>query len=268
MAWKHRISNAGTSALSWGSSGAGIGSLFGPQAAAIGGGIGATLGLLKGLLSDTELQELADQWARGEVDPQTQMRIKQMVADRFASLRRTQGGRLARSGVRDSSIAERLMAETDAGERETLTNALTDQSMAFRRMGLNLKAQQQAQQGEVIGGSVDNIMGLISGFKADERYAQERADLQGFRSELLGLMEGGGTTLNPVEAKAAAAVGKLPSDLGRGKAGTKLTSTWSDLNKKYDRNVSQRRTGGGSYWNRNANPGMSGSRQRGTWNVN
>lgn len=268
--WGHRLSNAGESALSWGSSGAGIGSLFGPKGTAIGGGVGAAIGFLKGLLSDTELQELADTWARGEIDPATEMRIKRMVADRFSEIRRNQGGRLARGGVRGSSMAERLLAETDANERGVLTDALTNASLALQDRGLSLKAQQAAQRGEIVGGSVDNLMALASGFKADERYAQEREDLQGFRQELLGLMGdgGGNTTLSPVDAKAAAMVGKLPAGTGRGKGGSGVTSTWGDLNKKYDRSVTQKRTGGGSYWNRNANPGMSGSRQRGTWNVN
>lgn len=274
MAWKHRLSNAGEGALSWGSAGAGIGSLFGPKGAAIGGGIGGTLGLLKGLFEDVpdeELEALAEQWTRGELDPATEMRIKRAVANRFSEIRRNQGGRLARSGLAKSSIAERLIAETDANERGVLTDALTNASLAVQQRGLNLRGQlraEQAQRGEAIAGSVDNLMAIASGFKADERYAQERADLQGFRSEWLGLMNSGNTTLSPVDAKAAAMVGKLPSDLGRGKGGSAVTTTWGDLNKKNDRSVTQRRTGGGGYWNRNANPGMSGSRQRGTWNVN
>ena len=274
MAFRHRLSNAGSSALSWGSSGAGIGSLFGPKGAAIGGGIGATLGALKGILSDTELQELAETWSRGEIDPATELRLKRMVADRFSGIRTAQGGRLARSGIAGSSMAERLMADTDADERSVLTGALADQSMAFRQMGLNLRGQQAAQQGQAVGGSVDNIMGILSGFKADEQYAQERADLEGFRGELLKLMgDGGGgggspaaPSLNPVHAKAAAQVGRLPADTGRGRA-PNLATKWGDLNTQRGRSVSQSRTGGGSYWNRNANPGMSGSRQRGTWDL-
>ena len=279
MAFRHRLSNAGEGALSWGSAGAGIGSLFGgPKGAAIGLGVGGTIGLLKGLFEevpDEELEALAEKWTRGELDPATEMRIKRMVADRFSEIRRNQGGRLARSGIRGSSMAERLIAETDANERGVLTDALTNASLAVQQRGLNLRGQlrgEQAQRGEAIAGSIDNLMAITSGFRADERYAQERADLQSFRSELLGLMDTGTpTTLSPVDAKAAAMVGKLPASpagTGRGKGGSGLTTTWGDLNKKHGRSVTQRRTGGGSYWNRNANPGMSGSRQRGTWNVN
>ena len=102
MAWKHRLSNMGESALSMGSTGASIGSFAGPKGAAIGGGIGAILGAVKGLFSDTEMQELSERWARGEIPKEVEQNLIRLVGDRFEQLRRDQGGRIARAGIQAS----------------------------------------------------------------------------------------------------------------------------------------------------------------------
>lgn len=265
MAWRHRLSNAGTSALSWGSTGASIGSFFSPKGAAVGAGIGGTLGLLKGLFSDTELQELAESWAAGEIDPQTQRQITRLVADRFEQIRTQQGGRLARSGIADSSFAERVMADTDASERDTLTSAMAQEVSARQQMGLNLLGQQRAETAQIVGGSVDNILGVLSGFKADERYKAERADMEAFRDELLGLMGGSAPSKpNPHQMKAAAMVGIMPKSNGRGSSGPghNLTTRWGDLSSGRGKSVVNSRQGGGSYSARGANAWTTGSRQR------
>lgn len=267
MAWRHRLQNTGTSALSWGSSGAGIGSFFGPKGAAVGAGIGTILGALKGLLSDTEMQELAERWAAGEIDPQTQRQITRLVSDRFAQIRTQQGGRLARSGIADSTFAERVMADTDASERETLTSAMAQEVSARQQMGLNLLGQQRAETAQIVGGSIDNIMGVVSGLQADERYKNERADMEAFRDELLGLMDGSAPSKpNPHQMKAAATVGMMPKGKGRGSSGPghNLTTRWGDLSSGRGRSVVNSRQGGGSYGARGANPWTTGSRQRKT----
>ena len=301
MAWKHRLQNTGTSAVSWGSSGAGIGSLFGPQGAAIGAGIGTGIGALVGLLSDTEQQELAEKWANGELDEATVENITRMLSDRFDQLRKQQGGRLARSGIANSSIGERMMADTYDNERDALAEALANQTFARQQLGLGMMGQQSAERAETWGGSVDNIMGVVSGLKADERWESERADLKQHRSNMMKLAqdrplrlpmidedrplrlpmidedrplrlpmidEGGAAPAAPVsshQAKAAVMAGTMPKGRGRGASGGR---PWGDLigsANKQRSSVMQSRQGGGSYSNRGANPSMSGSRQRKSW---
>ena len=284
MAWKHRLQNTGTSAVSWGSTGAGIGSLFGPQGAAVGAGIGTGIGALVGLLSDTEQQELADKWANGELDEETVRNITRMLSDRFGQLRKQQGGRSARSGVADSSIGERMMADIYDNERDALAEALANQTFARQQLGLSMMGQQSDERAQAWGGSVDNIMGVISGLKADERWEAERADLKQHRSNMKKLAqgrplrlptidEGGAAPAAPIsgavpmsshQAKAAVMTGTMPKGRGRGASGR----PWGDLigsANKQGSSVMQSRQGGGSYANRGANPSMSGSRQRRSW---
>lgn len=266
MAWRHRLANTGEGAVSWGSTGAGIGSFFGPKGAAVGGGIGAFLGAVKGLFSDTEQQELAEAWSRGEIDDETLAHIQELVSQRFAELRRQQGGRFARAGIRDSSMAERMMAETDMDERDTLARTLMDNMYARQQMGQQMLAGQRAASAATWGGSIDNIMGIVSGFKADERYAQERADTQAFRKEWLDLAN---APMTPHQAKAAKAVGQMPSSTGRGSSGSK----WGNLGVASNpleyrgpgnrKSVLTSRQGGGMSM---LNKISSGSRNRGqTW---
>lgn len=273
MAWKHRLQNTGTAAVSWGSTGAGIGSLFGPQGAAIGAGIGTGIGAFVGLLSDTEQQELAEKWANGELDEATVKNITRMLSDRFDQLRKQQGGRLARSGIANSSIGERIMADTYDSERDALAESLANQTFARQQLGLGMMGQQSAERAEAWGGSVDNIMGVISGLKADERWESERADLKQHRSNMTKLAQGrplqlptidaGGTApLSNRESKAAMMTGTMPKGRGRGASGGR---PWGDLIGNANKMVTTSRQGGGSYSNRGANPSMSGSRQRKSW---
>lgn len=267
MTWKYRLSNAGEGALSAGSTGAGIGSLFGPKGAVIGGGIGAGIGALLGLLSDTQQQELAESWVRGELDPEIADYLTQMVDDRFSDLRRNQNARLDRSGIGQSSIAERIRGETDTAERDTLAQAFADQIFTRQQLGLDMQGRRQALTGQKVGASIDNIMSIISGFKADERWNTEQAATEKFRSSFMKLIGGDGsvateTPMTPNQAKAAVAVGMMPRGTGRGASG----SSWGHLSHgqrpQSKMGVVNSRQGGGSYESRNANPWFSGSRNR------
>ena len=266
MAWDHRLSNAGEGALSWGSAGASIGQFAGTKGALIGGGIGAALGLLKGLFSDTEMQELADRYARGDIDPETANNIQRLVADRFRQIRSDQGARFSRAGIEESTFAERMRADTDMDERDALTQAMLDQVERNRMLGLDMKRQQGQETDATVGRSIDNIMGVMSGFAADKRWDQRMALFQEHSDAMKALATDGGAgeKMSPVEAKAYAAVGTYPG-LGtfrgaqRGASGN-LTTKWQNL--KGGKSVTQRRTGGGSYSARNSNPHTSGAWQR------
>jgi len=267
MAWKHRLTNAGEGALSGASTGGGIGAFFGIKGAAIGAGVGGGIGALLGLLSDTDQQELAEAWARGELDPETQDYLTELVSDRFKNIRTQQNARLDRSGIGKSSIAERIRSDTDASERDTLAKAFTDQIFARQQLGLGMQAQRQDQTRRTVAGSVDNLMSVLSGFQADKRYENEQAATSKFRSEFMKLIGGDSgetdtTKLTPNQAKAAATVGMMPRGTGRGASG----SSWGHLshgNRPQSKmGMLNSRQGGGSYDARSANPWFSGSRNR------
>lgn len=163
MATKHRISNALTEGVSFGTTGATIGSYIAPgPGTAIGAGIGGLVGILKGLLSDTEMQELAESYARGEIDPQTQMAIENMISERFDAIRREQGAAAARRGVSEGTIGQRMMDEIYQGERDALADAFARTAFARQQYGLNLLAQQKAEQGQAFGSAIQTLGNLYS----------------------------------------------------------------------------------------------------------
>ena len=187
-------------------------------------------------------------------------------------MRTQQGGRIARAGIKDSTFAERMRMDMDASERDATSEALLNQIESNRRLGLNMLNQQGQQNAQVVGGSIDNIMNILSGFKADERFETMRADANRHQDRWLALAEGGGTKLNPMQAKAYAAVGTMPAGdnpglgtyRGASKSGN-LATKWQDLSG--GKSVTRRRTGGGSYGARNSNAWTSGSRNRSHWNT-
>lgn len=162
MATKHRISNALTEGASFASTGAAIGSVVPGIGTAWGAGVGGVIGLLKGLLSDTEMQELAESYARGEIDPQTEMAIEKMIGDRFDAIRREQGAAASRRGLGDSSIAQRMMDDIYEGERDTLARAFAETSFARQQYGLNMLAQQKADEGQAFGSAIQTLGNLYS----------------------------------------------------------------------------------------------------------
>lgn len=163
MATKHRVSNALTEGVSFGTTGATIGSYIAPGiGTAVGAGIGGLVGILKGLFSDTELQELAESYARGEIDPQTQMAIENMISHRFDAIRREQGAAAARRGVSQGTIGQRMMDDIYRDERDALADAFARTAFARQQYGLNLMAQQKTEQGEAFGSAIQTLGNLYS----------------------------------------------------------------------------------------------------------
>lgn len=267
MAWRHRLGNTAEGAVSWGSTGAAIGSMIPGVGTAVGGGVGAGIGALIGLFSDTEQQELAERWSRGEIDDETLANIQNLVRQRFSELRKQQGGRLARAGIKDSSIAERMRSETDMSERDAFARALLDTMTARQQMGQQMLSGQRAASAATWAGAVDNIMGTVSSLKADARYAQERADQKEFHDRWFNLAN---APISPHTAKAAKAVGMMPKGSGRGSSG------WGNIGVESNpleyrgpgnrKSVLSSRQGGG--WSM-TNKISSGAHNRGqTWRTN
>jgi len=162
MATRHRISNALTEGASFASTGAALGSVIPGVGTAWGAGVGGVIGILKGLLSDTELQELAESYARGEIDPQTEMAIEKMIGDRFDAIRREQGADAARRGVSEGTIGQRRMDEIYQGERDALADAFARTSFERQQYGLQLMQQQKAEQGQAFGSAIQTLGNLYS----------------------------------------------------------------------------------------------------------
>lgn len=162
MATKHRLSNALTEGASFASTGAALGSVIPGVGTAWGAGVGGAVGILKGLLSDTEMQELAETYARGEIDPQTQMAIEKMIGDRFDAIRREQGAAAARRGVSEGTIGQRRMDDIYQGERDALADAFARTSFDRQQYGLQLMQQQQAEQGQAFGSAIQTLGNLYS----------------------------------------------------------------------------------------------------------
>lgn len=205
MATKHRISNALTEGTSFASSGAAIGSYIAPGVGtAIGAGVGGLVGILKGLFSDTELQELAESYARGEIDPQTQMAIENMISDRFDAIRREQGAAAARRGVSGGTIGQRMMDEIYQGERDALADAFARTAFARQQYGLNLMAQQKAEQGQAFGSAIQTLGNLYSHHQDMQHQdwmrsfmEEQAADRRNFNKEILAKFSTGEVDLKP-----------------------------------------------------------------------
>ena len=138
-------------ALEGGIGGAGAGALIGAAilpgiGTAIGAAGGAQLGALLGLLSDTEMQELSHRYAMGEVSPEQEKLIGDALADRFEQLRKDQGSDLSRRGLSGSSIASELYGKSLANERESLADAMAQQSYANQGLGFQMQSDLNAQR--------------------------------------------------------------------------------------------------------------------------
>ena len=167
MALGHRLENAFSGTLSGLSTGASVGTFFGQPG--IGAGVGAGAGLLLGLLSDTEQQELEDMYARGEIDPDTEMAIKNMIGRRFEQIRMEQGGRIARAGLHKSSIGERIRSDTDKSEVDSLSRAMLETSFARAQYGQQLKSQRSAGQRAGAASALDTLTNLY-GYSQDKQF--------------------------------------------------------------------------------------------------
>ena len=88
-----------------------------------------------GLPYDTNL---ANQMLRGDIPPSVAAAMDRRIGSRFDTLRRQQGGQLARSGVLRSSAGGRLMADAYTSERNALTDAYMNTMLQRQGLGLNI----------------------------------------------------------------------------------------------------------------------------------
>lgn len=163
MAWRTYLADTGTGLLSGAATGASIGSLFPGPGTLIGTGLGALLGGLSGFAGagDTaEHLELAEAMARGEVPTDYQNYLAGQLDDHYGQMRRQLGGYIGRSGLANSSIAGRLMADTYAAQGDALANALTHVSQQRIALGHDLLAQRRAQLAQTGAGIVD-VVGML-----------------------------------------------------------------------------------------------------------
>lgn len=153
-------------ALSYGATGAGIGSTFGPVGTAVGGGIGLVVGGVSGWMRGDEAaeqEELAEALTRGEVDPEYRAYLERTLGNRYQALRGDLGNQLARRGLADSSFAGRAMVQTYASEQQSLANALTQASMQRMGLGYDVMAQRNADQA-ALGQGIAETVGQIANY--------------------------------------------------------------------------------------------------------
>ena len=205
MALNHNLQNAFTEGSSYGSTGASLGYMVGgPKGALIGGGIGAGFGLLKGLFDDTELQEMAEAYARGEIDPQTQTYIEQTINERYDALRRERGAGAARRGINEGSIGQRMMDEVYASEQNAIARAFAETSFARQQYGLSMLRQQEADRGAAVGSAIETLGNLYS-YHQDKEHQDAMLERMGANKvagdkrwddlmAMIGKMQGGGNT--------------------------------------------------------------------------
>ncbi len=88
-----------------------------------------------GISYDTNL---ANQMLRGDIPPSMAAAMDRRIGNRFDTLRRQQGGQLARTGVLRSSAGGRLMADTYDSERNALTDTYMNTMLQRQGLGLNI----------------------------------------------------------------------------------------------------------------------------------
>ena len=96
-----------------------------------------------GIAYDTNL---ANQMLRGDIPPAMAAAMDRRIGNRFNTLRRNQGGQLARSGILNSSAGGRLMADTYTSERDALANAYLNTMMQRQQLGANLLGRADASR--------------------------------------------------------------------------------------------------------------------------
>ena len=101
-----------------------------------------------GLPYDTNL---ANQLLRGDIPPSVAATMDRQLGTRFDRLRRNQGGQLARSGVLNSSIGGRLMADTYDSQRNALSDAYMNTLLQRQHLGLGMLNSADASRRALMG---------------------------------------------------------------------------------------------------------------------
>lgn len=81
---------------------------------------------------------LANQLLRGDIPPSVAANLDRQLGTRFDRFRRSQGGQLARSGVLNSTIGGRLMADTYDSQRNALADAYMNTLVSRQQLGLGI----------------------------------------------------------------------------------------------------------------------------------
>lgn len=81
---------------------------------------------------------LANQLLRGDIPPSVAANLDRHIGHRFDRFRRSQGGQLARSGVLNSTIGGRLMADTYDSQRNALADAYMNTLVSRQQLGLGI----------------------------------------------------------------------------------------------------------------------------------
>jgi len=81
---------------------------------------------------------LANQLLRGDIPPSVAATLDRQLGHRFDRFRRSQGGQLARSGVLNSTIGGRLMADTYDSQRNALADAYMNTLVSRQQLGLGI----------------------------------------------------------------------------------------------------------------------------------
>lgn len=89
---------------------------------------------------------LGNQLLRGDIPPSVAATLDRQLGTRFDRLRRAQGGQLARSGVLNSTIGGRLMADTYDSQRNALADAYMNTLLQRQGLGLNILGAADAQR--------------------------------------------------------------------------------------------------------------------------
>ena len=141
------------------------------------------MGLLAGLLSSTEAQELAERYQSGKIDPAQQEAIADALARRYHAMQIRFGTDMARRGLTDSTIAARLQSGLMAREGQDLALALGQVSQQNKRMGMDMMAAQAQQRMGAIGQAASVVGNL---HLADRQARMDREWLDIYRQSLSG----------------------------------------------------------------------------------
>ena len=134
--------------------------------------------------------DLANQLLRGDIPPSMAAAMDRQIGTRFDRLRRNQGAQLARSGVLNSTVGGRLMADTYTGQSNALADAYLNTMLQRQGLGLNILGAADASRRAYQGMGINTLQRL-----ADRNLAQQQlgfnvlsdADRQRFARETFGI---------------------------------------------------------------------------------
>lgn len=133
---------------------------------------------------------LATQLLRGDIPPSVAATLDRQIGTGFDRLRRQQGGQLARTGVLNSSVGGRLMADTYDSQRNALADAYMGTMLQRQGLGLNILNSADASRRAYQGMGINNLNRLAD---RDLAYQQlgfnvlSDADRQKFAKETFGI---------------------------------------------------------------------------------